>query len=271
MMLDSDFQNNFGVFVCLLYTSGFTFYVNTKYQEKLSSLPLFFLILPIGYLLAFAFFNESKLFLFSNPILYGLIFVVFILFFVKNLTERYSVFFIVFFAYLYSYYGYEYFKIAGNQEESMMSSVEKRYLNDEINLKTYRFLDYKKDTVNIKANRLILIETWNETCPPCIRSINDLQPTIDSLSSKLQHIYLYESPTFGKKTDFSDVINFNLIQNKEKIYIDYNLQFFTEIGMNSYPVFLLFNREGVLVDYFTGYSSNEKEYFKKRIKNMASY
>lgn len=268
MMLDSNFQNNFGVFICLLYSVGLSIYVKSNFYEKLKKLPFYFLLIPFSYLVAFIFTHNVEISIVYNPLFCSFIFLLWGFYFIKP-VKSWSIFFVIFFAYLYAFYGYFYFKNETNYVKDLTTSVEKRYLNENVNIKNYLFLNSNQEETKINSDKLILVETWNESCPPCIKSINDLQPTIDSLSGKFKHVYLYESPLFGKTVSFEDVIGFKPIQNKEKIFIDFHFKFFKDIGMKSYPVFLLFNRDGVLLDYFTGYSSENKDYFKKRIEGMS--
>ncbi|MFH4969180.1 hypothetical protein V8G61_13325 [Gaetbulibacter sp. M240] len=183
-----------------------------------------------------------------------------------NLKEVY--FFYIFFAYIYAFILFKYWEDTTLISDTFQSSVEEKYINENINLQDYRFINYKNDTLKIKSQKLVLIETWNENCPPCIESIKDLKSTFDSLKNKLEHYYLYESIHYQEKNNFREVIDFKHIKQKDKIIIDFNQSFFKSSRMNSYPVFLLFNKEGKLLDYFTGYSSDEKDYFINRIKNM---
>ena len=267
LLLDNSTKSNISVFICLIYTFTSSYFVSVEFKDfKFSK----FLIVsfPSLYFVLILLVKDIDLFIFLNPILIANIFLFSAVFIFKKLNLKKVYFFYLFFAYLYAFVLFEFWEDSIIIKDTFENSVEKKYIRSDLNLKNYNFVSYKNDTVKINSQKLVLIETWNENCPPCIKSIKELESTIDSLENNLEHYYLYESNFYQRKNNFQEIINFNHIKQKSKILIDYDQSFFKASGMYSYPVFLLFDKDGVLLDYFTGYSSDKKEYFKKRIISM---
>jgi thioredoxin-related protein len=170
---------------------------------------------------------------------------------------------------LFACYFYPY-HIDGYQPIPYLSSLDKieinkRNLNEDLHLSDFSFLNLHLDTIKLPLEKPLLIETWNETCRPCIASIKDLEPFIETLD--LKHIYLYEA--LGEtRLKPEKVVAFKFIENKSKIFIDANDHFLNELGMKSYPYFLMFDTNGKLVDYFAGYAPPFQDYFEERIVKM---
>lgn len=101
--------------------------------------------------------------------------------------------------------------------------------------------------------------------------MSDLQPTFDSLSSYMDHYYLYENGSQKQLLTNSRIFSFPRIKDKSKILMDVDNKFFEDSKMASFPYFLLFDAKGKLIDYFKGYDSKSKDYFTKRISEMAKY
>ncbi len=144
--------------------------------------------------------------------------------------------------------------------------INERNLNDDINLTDFAFLDSNLDTIHFELGKPVLIETWNEGCRPCMASIKDLEPLFDA-NSNIKHVYLYEA-LVKKRLKPEKVMAFERIKNKSKILIDIEDKFLKTTEMQSYPYFMLFDKEGYLVDYFAGYSPQYADYFKERLEQM---
>lgn len=234
-----------------------TYYKNTKYPY------IFVLIGPIMHMTA-GFFAQPWEALIINKITFGFLLVVLVLS-LKKINFKTTGIILIFMCYFYPYH------LDGSRPINYLSTVDKHEINkhnldEDINLKDFKFINQNLDTVLLDMNKPILIETWNETCAPCMYSIKELEEFIDGYD-QMQHVYMYEA-LVDKRLSNEKVIDFKRITNKSKILIDVDDQFRTKLGMNSYPYFLMFNKEGNLVDYFAGYAPPFKDYFEERITEM---
>jgi thiol-disulfide isomerase/thioredoxin len=269
LFLEANNSNSFSIFVGLLYTPVSSYFIrNIESLKDVKYLNWYIVLGPIIYLIAS--FSSFPLSGFSvlNPILWA-----FCILFIGNLlikaVDIKVVFFTCFISYFYAYHLYPLFKDDIEQNRLALEVIEERNLVLEKNLSEYRFENNKGDTIKLKTTKqYIMVETWNESCPPCIAAMSDLQPLLDSLSNKVDHYYLYENGASKLYTSKSKIYSYSHIQNKSKILMDIQNQFFKDSKMESFPCFLLFDNEGNLVDYFKGYNLNYKEYFVRRIKKM---
>lgn len=108
-------------------------------------------------------------------------------------------------------------------------------------------------------DKYVLIETWNEKCPPCFAAIKDLAGFFDEHQDKMTHFYLYQAPDKNLITDRNRVFHFELIKNKNKILIDTDNHLYDQMGLNGYPYFLLFDQSGKLIYQYFGYHSSVKD------------
>ena len=99
-----------------------------------------------------------------------------------------------------------------------------------------------------------------------MKSIDDLESYIGEFKN-VNHIYLYQN---FRENNLSagEIFSFARIKDKQKIRVDVNNRLFQELGINSYPYFLLFDSKGNLIDYFSGYNHNFKSRYEDRISNM---
>lgn len=268
LFLDSETANSFSSFIGFAYTIiSISYFKNLTIIGKSKYSKLLLCAFPAFYFLATAFFLPKNLVYFLNPIFWAFILLLISFIFLKLLDLR-EFFFILFISYLYAYHLYPIFKNQVDNKGFPTEEVEKKDLATNKNLKTYTFISNKMDTFKLSTTKkYFLIETWNETCQPCLAAMNDLQPLLDSLSPLVDHYYLYENGT-NNKLDTVKVFNFHKINNKNKIIFNNNSLFYNDLQMQSFPYFLLFDEKGNLVDYFKGYSSNNKDYFKNRIRKM---
>jgi hypothetical protein len=127
----------------------------------------------------------------------------------------------------------------------------------EKSLMSFHFLDHNLDTVNISADKPILIETWNETCKPCIKSIREMQDTL-ATRTDFDHYYLYQSRGEMKMNN-QVITTFKHIDDKEKIIIDINNALYNSLNLNAYPYFLIYNSKGEMKGHKVGYLSEKRE------------
>ena len=269
LFLEASNSNKFSIFVGLLYTPISAYFIrNIESIKDTNYLCWYILLGPAIYLVASLASFPLNFISLLNPILWAFSTLLISSFLIKMLDMR-VLFFISFISYFYAYHLHPFFKDDLDQNRLALELIEEKNLTLEKNLQDYYFENNKGDTINLKTDKpYTLIETWNESCPPCIAAMADLQPLLDSMSSKVDHYYLYENGTAKLYTKKSKIYTFSRIQNKSKILMDLGNNFFKDSKMESFPCFLLFNKEGHLIDYFKGYNPNHKEYFEKRIKTM---
>ncbi|MGB0861604.1 MAG: TlpA family protein disulfide reductase, partial [Saprospiraceae bacterium] len=252
------------IFLGLIITILGTF-ILINLASKRATLPKFFLLLlgPVFYFIMMISLQPWDSELIYNPILWAFSTFLVSYFAFKKSYKRLVFGGLVVVAYLFSYQITP--PIESIKEENIKESTLARDLNENINLSDFAFLNLNLDTVYLK-NEKILIETWNEYCGPCIASIKDLEPMIDS--SNIKHIYLYEN-TQGYNLE--KIKSFKHIKNKDKILIDINSSFFKSTKMESFPYFILFDDDGQILDYFQGYKTSEKEYFTAILNKMLTH
>ncbi len=268
-LLDAGTSTQFSIVVGLIYTAISSFFIhNTDLLNKNKYLNFLLFLGPLIYLIAVIFNFGLNLSFLLNPILCAFIFLLASYFFIKTLDFK-VLFAVCFFAYFYAYHIYPIFKELSESNRFPVEKIEEKDINIDRSLSVYAFENNKKDTVHLKSEKsFTLVETWNESCGPCIEAMKDLQPFIDSLSPQIAHYYLYEN---GNKTGFvnrAKIFNYSRIQDKSKILLDVGNKFMNDSKMVSYPYFLLFDKEGNLTDYFKGYDSRHKDYFVNRINKM---
>ncbi|MFQ5447875.1 MAG: TlpA family protein disulfide reductase, partial [Saprospiraceae bacterium] len=115
------------------------------------------------------------------------------------------------------------------------------------------------DTVNLlnSLDKYILLETWNETCLPCIKAMKELPDFYKSMQSKMETYYLYENSNERVRKKFDKIFNFKNIKDKTKILIDINEELYKGLNMKGFPYFLLFDSQGNLIYHSRGYIGKE--------------
>jgi len=267
--LDIDNAGPFSVFIGITFTCYAILLIkDTKLYQSVDKPRGYLVVGPVFYLLAstFLFFDKPTLLL-TNPILWAAVLLLVPLFVIKfNFYKQGIV--TLFFIYFYSFHLYpifQSFEFSPNKTES--PSLVAQGLSDSVNLFDFDFIDPQLDTVAIpNAKEFLLVETWNEKCGPCMKSIDDLESYIGEFKN-VNHIYLYQN---FRENNLSagEIFSFARIKDKQKIRVDVDNRLFQELGINSYPYFLLFDSEGNLVDYFSGYNHNFKSKYEDRISNM---
>ncbi len=264
MLLDAEFSTIYSRLLCFIATAYFTYLIKeSQAYKQLKYAPILIMIGPLFYLVMFLINFSSIYLIIYNPIIWIIMFFLFAILKLK-LTRDY-IFIVLFITYFYNFHVYPYYTKA-NRSNSATTEIVAKELNKAHNLKDFEFEgDEKKFTIDT-TKKIILIETWNEKCPPCMSSIRDLEGFIDSQST-VQHVYLYQD--FGKDNlPPNKIFEFSKIADKGKIFIDSDNTYFKTLEMNSYPNFLVYNTKGELIDYFTGYVPSKKEEYKTRLKKM---
>ncbi|MDX2136319.1 MAG: TlpA disulfide reductase family protein [Saprospiraceae bacterium] len=128
-------------------------------------------------------------------------------------------------------------------------------VTDDLSLTRFLFINPELDTINLVSHsgKYILLETWSENCPPCIRAMQELPEFYQSIQDKVDVYYVYENNAPRVRRKFDAIFSFKGVQDKSKILIDINQDFYNTLEMQGFPYFLLFDAEGRLVYHKRGY------------------
>ena len=271
LLLDADTSDNFSVFVGILYSILSIYFIkNTESVKSTKYGNVYLYAFPVFYLIACIALLEMNYYFLLNPILWAFMTLIVGSIAIKSINNK-ELFFIIFISYFYAYHLHPTFKNQVEEEKLSVEAIEEKNLQLSKNLQTYFFENGSNDTIKLNTEKqFILIETWNEKCPPCLSAMKDLQPLLDTLSPLVDHYYLYENGSQKLYMEKSKIYSFPNIINKSKIIMDIQNSFFKDSQMDSFPYFLLFDNKGNLLDYFKGYDKRYKDYFVKRIKKMVN-
>lgn len=253
------------IFVCLVYNICSVILIKRVFGKRL--LPFLF-IGPVIYFITtlFALPTDFTIICFS-PISICLMTLIITSIFINNFKFDLTKLFLLIAIYMYSFSLQE---IWFNRHSSIVNFVaarEGKQIKTNKNLKDFSFQSKISENYLLKSdNKFTLIETWNKSCGPCIHSIEDLKPIINKYSQTLNHVYLYV--WMSKKESSTSIYNSTLLERGDNILIDNDNKFCTELGLQEMPYFLLFDKNGVLVDSYAGYSRNHKEAFESRLISM---
>ncbi len=138
-------------------------------------------------------------------------------------------------------------------------SPEAAEINLQVNLSDFSFINVSLDTVTLPdaSGKYTLLETWSETCPPCVRAMHDLPDFYRSIENKVSVYYVYENRKASVRNKFEQIFAFQEIKDKSKILIDMEQNLYQAINVNSYPYFLIFDSSGKLIHYIQGYGDKE--------------
>jgi len=132
-------------------------------------------------------------------------------------------------------------------------------INYDIDLSDYSFINANRDTVNLldDSGKYILLETWSEGCPPCIRAMEELSGFYQSIKDRVSVYYVYENRKASTRRNFDKIFSFNAINDKSRILIDIDQELYHAANMQGYPYFLIFSPNGKLVQHIHGYGDKE--------------
>lgn len=270
-LLDGKTSNALSIFVGLSFTffSAWFWANNPNFGNKKRHYYLIF-IGPVFYLLVSIFFSSSSGENLLSTIINSNIPIAFLFFcaafFARTADMPKMVVYALFAAYFYAFHLRPTFAPFSLTLAEREASAVRPPLDTLHNLADFRFLTVNGDTTSIPKGKPVLIETWNESCLPCVASINDLQGFFEKYPD-VRHIYLYEN----KKNNLprkGQAYFYPKIKQPEKILIDMNLTYFDTLGMNSYPYFLMYDANGNLVEYFAGYRSSNKQQYERKLDKM---
>jgi len=273
-LLSDYIESPFILITCFLITAYSLLFLWKKYPTKKNYL---FLVGPTFYFLFFIVVSFETNYLdriFTSSLIWIYILYLFIFLVNGKLKKTYLHLIIVFFSLscflfyskIHNYYIFE---------NDIIISDYKPVVNisKSLNIYNFDFINYTGEKTKLKkSEKIIFIETWNETCIPCIKSISEMQDSLSTIHN-LDHIYLYQ---FRGKQKFSNeqIFNFKHINDKRKILIDDNNKLMSSFEIDSYPYFLIFNSEGKLIEAYKGYKSDYKNLilstFKQTIEKNKS-
>jgi len=114
----------------------------------------------------------------------------------------------------------------------------------------------------------VLIETWNEKCKPCMESMKDLQPFMET-NPRVLHVFLYQKMGNTNLSD-REVMNFKKIGNPNRILIDVDNAYYNRLKLSGYPYFILYDTNGNALDWFSGYLSHFQEDYEDHLTQLFS-
>lgn len=205
-----------------------------------------------------------------NPITISFLVLLLAMSWLKDLTNPRNIFIFGFIAVFYSYFFMFEWKskwFMGRQvnfdtEINSTADVQKlrdTSLNANVNLANFSFINSSLDTVNLvdHSGKYILLETWAETCPPCLKAIKEMPDFYASMKDKMSVYYVYEHRKASVRRNFDKIFGFKEIEDKSKMLIDIEQELYFALNMEGYPYFLLFDSTGKLVYHLRGYGDKD--------------
>ena len=273
------YADKFTAIMAFIYTILAPYFLHKKFNFEFTKLEKgIVLSMPFIYLAMYTYlFLEPTLYGFSrylqNPLLAGFIILFLMLNYTRDLVKPANAFVILFGTVFYFYTMFPewkrstYFTVTENFDtDTEDKKKEEKTLNEVINLNDYLFINAELDTVKaISQKDFILIETWNETCPPCILAFKDLHPFYEKNKDQLDYFYVYEHRKASVREKFEKIFNFKPILSKSKILIDIEQNLFSDSEMNAYPYFVLFDKNGNVLFHQRGYARDSKSELEDKI------
>jgi thioredoxin-related protein len=281
--------DSFGAAMGLVFTFTSAYFVQEKLEFNLSwwdkvlllAFPVFYLAAlyyvlydnGVFYRTTYNFIDLYQILFYVhliNPVLIAMLVLLLNLSYARDLKKAANVFVFLSISFFYSYFFFDnwealYFKsqLDDFSKEETTTLLNSRADSTEVNtsqpLTSFQFINYERDTIrlNPRPGNYILLETWNESCFPCIKAMNELPPFYRKISDKVDIYYVYESRSKHSRNQFDKVFNFKSIQSKSHILIDIQQDFYNQLEMKGYPYFLLFDSNGDLVYQCRGYAGKE--------------
>jgi thiol-disulfide isomerase/thioredoxin len=263
LLYDIGYMGFTGVFLGLIYTFYSPYLVKNLVEKEIRRYILVKFLLPVAFLLVtICQIPYDSIFTFLNPVIIAFMLYLSVHFDKRKYPKFEVQFFLIFFVYLYSFSLtaslWQYYISIAERKKYNFTIKEDKALTEEnnLNLYHYKFLNQSLDTVKIETSgKYIIIETWNEKCPPCMKAIPEMSSFYSNLKSKVTNYYVYIPIRKSKKLNTQKVFNFDKIKEKNKILVDINLQKDTEL--EEYPVFFVFDKNGSRRLLYKGYNKEE--------------
>lgn len=253
---------------------------NLKWQK------LFVILIMLGTTSVFIWKDGFLIYLYS-PLFIGVLFLIFNFFVFRNLRKLQNN---IFFVLITLIFVNDYFlpwhsfrnktdtkeiSLIIDESENQSEDIQLRKKQDKpseaIDFSSFSFMNLNKDTVNINSTKpYTFIETWNETCFPCKRAINELTPLLDSLSGQVDSYFIYINNKFETEKFISSTKKVKAL-NHQNVIADYNQEFFNSLLMTAYPVFIVIDNDKEKIIYMeVGYNKPIKERMVKILKDISS-
>lgn len=261
---DIGYLGYWGLFFSLVLSFYSAFFIRfARLETKLFTVVKF--AVPVALLLfTFATMSYSSILTVLNPIIFAFVLLSVSLANSQKIPPKHYQFFAVFFSYLYSSALYDnvwQYQVLGAEARALQVGIprqedktrDKKEALIYLNLAHFKFINSSQDTINIAPQgKFVIMETWNEKCPPCMKAIPEMIVFYEEIQAHANHYYLY-IPNLSKNTslDMNKVFSFDKIKTKDKILIDQSLQ--KDLNLDSYPVFMLFDKDGKQVFQHIGY------------------
>jgi thiol-disulfide isomerase/thioredoxin len=268
LFLDLNKPGLIGIFIGLAYTFYSSFIIRYFVEEETQKLKLIKFIGPVIFLLLTLYTQKISAYILISPINIAFLIFCIALFSKAKFPKKEVQFFVVAFIYLYS------FSVYNIWEHSNKVRAKNRYdfaikatsIDRKIpDLSHYQFLNSNLDYIRLsEKNEYVIIETWNEKCPPCFKAMAEMDAFYEDIASKANQYYVYIPSR--KRVTYDKIFSFEKIKDKSRILVDVNLQ--EDALLDQYPVFLVFNKKGKLVFSQIGYDSETKTELQKNILSV---
>ncbi len=110
---------------------------------------------------------------------------------------------------------------------------------------------FKNESINIRSleSKIILLDFWELWCKPCIESL----PAIEEIANVYKS---YGLTTFGVVSDFEKAKEYVKEKNITIDQVKGNKELNSILKVNSYPRYVLIDRQGIIKSIYYGYSDN---------------
>lgn len=264
LVADIGYLGYAGLFLGLLTTFYSAFFIRyTKPENPFSTIVKF--AVPSSFLIyTFATMLYTSIGAVFHPIIFAFLLLLTSVANANKIPPLHYQFFVVVLCYLYTFSIYDNFwlhPVFGAEARSLQVGISTPKPPTQspiyIDLQHFKFVNKAKDTLQIlPEGKFVILETWNEKCPPCMRAIPEMSVFYEQIKEKAHQYYIY-IPNISKSAtlDTDKVFNFEKIKEKEKVLIDQNLQ--QDLQLDSYPVFVVFDKDGKQVFQYIGYNKDE--------------
>lgn len=198
--------------------------------------------------------NDVDKILFS-PLNFSLLILVSGVFFFK---KKFELIFILLFSILTLGYSYTFFPKFKNTESTTTQFYEEISENQAYDLKEFTSYTITNNPVQLGGKKIKFILTWNKTCPPCKKAINDLKDYF--IENNEMDYYLINIPFTKDDFQYSEIESiFRGKHDNIHLLNDKDMNFLNKLKLQSVPTFLILDEEGSIFYSKIGYRSSDKK------------
>ncbi|RMG39059.1 MAG: hypothetical protein D6732_04535 [Methanobacteriota archaeon] len=247
------------------------FQLNLKEKIATLAIPLIYTAAFLKNDVIYRDLNNLKPSILLNPILLSFTILLFSILFSTQLFKKANPWILYLSAFLFFYsYGYfdewkatQYLNLTEKfvEDRDIDNSVADSLTDTstDINIHNFRFINRNLDTISIQPEgKFILIETWNESCVPCIMAMKELPSYYRLISDRVKIFYVYENNNEKARNVFGKIFSFKHIYDHSKIMIDLDQNFYNSLSMKGFPYFVLFDKQGNLLFMKRGYRGRKE-------------